>query len=90
MDKKEIALLQLESDNDSICQSIRSSKKCYLCPYLRRLQANQGRIRILMDYGHKPKNTTLTTFKIKKYGAGTRRATKENRRVKKFSYKTFK
>jgi len=34
-----------------------------------------------MDYGHSPKNTTLTTFQIKKYGAGKRRSTHINQRT---------
>jgi hypothetical protein len=83
MNKKERALHHLESEMDSIAQSIYCSKKCSLCPYLRRIHAMQGKVRILMDYGDAPKNTTLTTFQIKKWGAGKRRATYSNQRVKK-------
>lgn len=82
MDKKERALHHLESEMDSIAQSIYCNPKCCSCQYLRRIHAMQGKVRILMDYGNAPKNTTLTTFQIKKYGAGTRRATHSNHRTK--------
>lgn len=83
MDKKERALHHLESEMDSIAQSIYCSKKCSGCQFLRRIHAMQGKVRIVMDYGHAPKNTTLTTFQIQKYGAGKRRATHSNQRVQK-------
>jgi len=83
MNKKERALHHLESELDSIAQSIYCSKKCSSCQFLRRLHALQGQVRILMDYGKSPKNTTLTTFQIQKYGCGKRRATHQNQRIKK-------
>ena len=81
MNKKERALHHLESELDSIAQSIYCSKKCSSCQFLRRIHKMQGQVRILMDYGHSPKNTTLTTFQIKKYGAGKRRSTHINQRT---------
>lgn len=43
----------------------------------------QGAVRILMDYGHVTKNTTLTTFQIKKWGAGKKKNKHNNLRVHK-------
>lgn len=43
----------------------------------------QGAVRIIMDYGHAPKNTTLTTFQIKKWGAGKKKNKHNNLRVTK-------
>ena len=81
MDKKERALHHLESEMDSIAQSIYCSQKCHNCPYLLRIHKMQGQVRILMNYGRAPKNSTLTTFKIKKWGAGKKRAGKINQRT---------
>lgn len=88
MNKKERALHQLESELDSISQSIYCSKECHRCPYLNRLHKLQGAVRILMDYGKAKKNTTLTTFQIKKWGAGKKRAGNNNQRVRKQPSKT--
>ena len=83
MNKKDSALHHLESELDSIAQSIFCSKECHKCDFLRRIHKMQGQVRILMDYGHKTKNTTLTTFQIKKYGAGKKKNKHNNLRVNK-------
>lgn len=83
MNKKERALHHLESELDSIAQSIFCSKKCFKCDYLRRIHKMQGAVRIIMDYGRAPKNTTLTTFQIKKWGAGKKINNHNNLRVNK-------
>lgn len=81
MNKKERALHVLESELDSISQSIYCSKECYKCRFLSRLHKLQGAVRILMDYGTAPKNTTLTHFQIQRWGAGKKRAGHNNQRV---------
>ena len=81
MNKKERALHHLESELDSIAQSIFCSKTCYKCNFLRRINKMQGAVRILMDYGDAPKNTTLTTFQIQKWGAGKKKNKHYNLRV---------
>ena len=83
MNKKERALHHLESELDSIAQSIFCSKSCYKCQFLRRINKMQGAVRILMDYGNRPKNTTLTTFQIQKWGAGKKKNNHNNIRVNK-------
>ncbi len=84
MNKKEKAMHILESELDSIAQSIYCSKECASkCPYLRRIHKLQGAARIIMDYGHAPKNTTLTTFQIMKWGAGRPNGKHCNHRIKK-------
>lgn len=62
MNKKERALHVLESELDSIAQSIYCSKECSCCDYLRRIRKLQGAARTLMDYGKADKNTTIQTF----------------------------
>jgi len=83
MNKKERALHHLESELDSIAQTIFCSKTCFKCQFLRRIHKMQGKVRILMDYGIAPKNTTLTTFQIKKWGAGKKKNKFCNLRVNK-------
>lgn len=86
MNKKERALHHLESELDSIAQSIFCSKECHNCDFLRRIHKMQGAVRIVMEYGIKPKNTTLTTFQIKKWGAGKKKNKHNNLRVNKEPY----
>ena len=83
MNKKERALHHLESELDSIAQSIFCSKQCYKCQFLRRINKMQGQVRIIMNYGDSPKNTTLTTFQIQKWGAGKKKNKHNNLRVNK-------
>ena len=83
MGNKERALLSLESELESIIQTTFCSNECYLCPHRNRLKALLGQTRIIMDYSNGKPQKTLTTFQIKKWGAGKKKNKHNNLRVKK-------